>query len=235
MVQKKNEFGQPIGESVPAWTPRRLPDVDELAGRYCRLERLSVARHGTGLSNCFVDQSTPDQWTYLGYGPFESHQAFVGWLAGQERIQDPRFFAVWVTGDPAPSGLISLLRIDQHMGSIEIGHVHFGRELRRTRAATEAVFLLIKHVFDNLGYRRCEWKCDSLNQASRRAAERLGFQFEGVFREDRVYKGRNRDTAWYSLIDKQWPEVKQQIQLWLLPENFDEQGMQFKSLRIPCD
>ena len=170
-------------------------------------------------------------WTYLPYGPYEhaDHmRQLLRWAASSE---DPLFFALVRLPDERPLGLASYLRLEPEFGVIEIGHIWFGVPLQRTTAATEAIYLLARHAFDDLGYRRLEWKCDALNAASRRAAERFGFSFEGVFRNHMVIKGRNRDTAWYAITDDEWPAVRTGFQSWLAPENFDHDGHQKRRLR----
>jgi RimJ/RimL family protein N-acetyltransferase len=169
-------------------------------------------------------------WTYLFSGPFSSEQEFTGWLETREDSLDPLYFAIVDEVAGRATGLASYLRIEPAHGSIEVGHLAFSPLLQRTRAATEAMYLMMKHAFD-LGYRRYEWKCDALNAASRRAAERLGFTFEGIFRQAVVYKGRNRDTAWYSVIDREWPARAAAFEDWLAPANFDADGRQRRPLR----
>jgi RimJ/RimL family protein N-acetyltransferase len=196
-----------------------------LAGRHCRLEPLDAARHAAGLHEANGRDAEGRMWTYLAYGPFESIEAYRRQLEAWEVATDPLFFAFVDTRHACPAGLGSYLRIDPAAGSIEIGHLQFSPRLQRSAAATEALYLMLRQAFE-LGYRRCEWKCDALNAASRRAAERLGFSFEGVFRQALVYKGRNRDTAWYSIIDAEWPRLATEFERWLAPENFDAEGRQ---------
>jgi RimJ/RimL family protein N-acetyltransferase len=170
----------------------------------------------------------PEIWTYLPYGPFADAAAYRNWLAAHAGAVDPRFFTVVAAGTQA--GVVSLLAIEPAHGTIEIGHVWFGPALQRTPAATEAIFLLARYAFDELGYRRLEWKCNALNAASRRAAERFGFRYEGTFAQHRVYKGRNRDTAWFAITDGRWPRLRAAFVAWLAPENFDAAGRQRQSL-----
>ncbi|MEQ8602555.1 MAG: GNAT family protein [Marivibrio sp.] len=226
MTDHANHLGQPIGPPVDDWTPRPRPDGRSLAGRFCRLERLDPARHGRALFDADRQDETGASWTYLPYGPFERWEDYADWLARMAPQEDPFFYAILETASDAPAGLASYLRIAPEAGSIEVGHIHYSPRLQRTPAATEAMALMMGHVFDDLGYRRYEWKCNALNAASRRAAERLGFTFEGVFRQAGVYKGRNRDTAWFSILDHEWPAMKQAFSQWLAPENFDEAGRQ---------
>jgi RimJ/RimL family protein N-acetyltransferase len=173
----------------------------------------------------------PEIWTYLPYGPYESADALRSRLAEIEGSDDPLFFAV--VRDGAPQGIASYLRITPEHGAIEIGHIWFGTPLQRTTAATEAIFLLARHAFDDLGYRRLEWKCNAGNAKSRRAAERFGFTFEGVFRNHMVVKGRNRDSAWYAITAEDWPPIRQAFEEWLDPENFDATGAQRRQLKVP--
>jgi RimJ/RimL family protein N-acetyltransferase len=200
-----------------------------LSGRYCRLGPLDVARHTAQLWAAFEQDASGVGWTYLPYGPFPAPADFRAWVEKMAPGDDPLFFAILDTEDRA-LGVASYLRIDPAMGTIEVGHIHYSSLLQRTRAATEAMYLMAWRAFEELGYRRYEWKCDDLNAPSRRAAERLGFTYEGTFRQDRIYKGRNRDTAWYSIIDSEWPAVREALEAWLDPGNFDEQGNQIARL-----
>ena len=172
----------------------------------------------------------PEIWTYLPDGPYESADAYRCALTRAAASDDPLFFTLAPLPDERPSGIASYLRIEPAHGAIEIGHIWFGPALRRTTAATEAIYLLASHALDDLGYRRLEWKCNALNAASRRAAGRFGFTFEGVFRNHMVIKGRNRDTAWYAITDEEWPRVRDAFEAWLAPENFDGAGRQRRSL-----
>ncbi len=165
-------------------------------------------------------------WTYLPVGPFADLDAYRAWVEGASRSTDPLFFAIVDAATGRAVGVASYLRIDPANGVIEVGHLQFSPRLQRTPAATEAIFLLMRHAFDDLGYRRFEWKCDSLNAPSRAAAERLGFQYEGTFRQAVVYKGRNRDTAWYAIVDGDWPTIRAGFEAWLSPGNFDGVGRQ---------
>jgi RimJ/RimL family protein N-acetyltransferase len=199
-----------------------------MEGRYCRLEPLDPARHAAALFAANGLDTAGRSWTYLPYGPFESLTSYHSWMEQFCAGTDPLFYAI-ITGAQDAVGVASYLRIDPAKGSIEVGHLNYSPLLQRTRAATEAMFLMMKHAFE-LGYRRYEWKCHALNAASRAAAQRLGFSFEGVFRQAAVIKGRNRDTAWYAAIDQEWPALRQAFLQWLAPENFDAQGMQRQRL-----
>ena len=218
------------GEPVPNWVARPLPPATPLQGRYCRLERLELAAHSAGLADAFM-QAPAETWAFLPYGPFTDIPAFTDWLAGVAAKPDPLFHTIINAKTNKPAGLASLMRIDPANGVIEVGHIHFGPALKQTPAATEAIFLLMCRVFDELGYRRLEWKCNALNEASRNAALRFGFTYEGTFRQAVIVKGRNRDTAWFSLLDSEWPVVKENFQRWLDPRNFDATGCQKSSLR----
>lgn len=174
----------------------------------------------------------PTDWTYLPYGPFKSAKDFSGWAEANLQGDDPLFHVIQdATG--MPLGLASYLRIDPNAGSIEVGHIHFSRMIQRRPVATEAMYLMMRRVFDELGYRRYEWKCDALNERSCKAARRLGFTYEGTFRQATHYKGRNRDTAWFSVIDSDWPAIKAEFERWLTPENFGDGGEQKTRLSMP--
>ena len=172
----------------------------------------------------------PTTWTYLPDGPYESANHLQSMLTWARRSDDPLYFTLVALPDERPAGIASYLRITPDFGVIEIGHIWFGTPLRRTTAATEAIYLLARHAFDDLRYRRLEWKCNALNAGSRRAAERLGFSFEGVFRQHMIIKGRNRDTAWYAITDNEWPAIRRCFEDWLAPANFDPDGRQRQSL-----
>ena len=221
-----SEIARPVG-NVPA----REPDDRALFGRWTTLEPVSEARHGGDLWQSFAT-SDPDGhlWTYMGYGPFAGEAAFRKWLAGCEASRDPRFYAVVPRDSAKAAGMASLMRITPEHGVIEIGHIWLSPRLKQTREATDALFVMMRHAMDELGYRRLEWKCDALNAASRRAALRLGFTFEGVFRQHMVVKGRNRDTAWFAILDSEWPRLRAAFQAWLGDDNFDAQGRQRKAL-----
>jgi RimJ/RimL family protein N-acetyltransferase len=202
-----------------------------LEGRYARLEPLDTVRHASALYRAAHGPGAdPELWSYLANGPYDSEVAFRADLDRQRASTDPLFFAVVDPGTGEAHGVASLMRIDAANGVGEIGHIWFGPALQQTRAATEAIFLLADHLMTTLGYRRLEWKCNSRNQRSRRAADRYGFQYEGTFRQHLVVKGRNRDTAWYAIIDADWPAIRAGFERWLDPENFDSSGMQKRTL-----
>ena len=216
----------PVGGPVVGWTPRAWPTGATLTGRACVLEALA-ARHVDDLTDAWA--GTDDaHWVYLPFERPDGRDAVAGLVAGM--VDDPGWvsYAVLVGGRAA--GVLSLMRIDPGNGSIEIGAVVFGTPLVRTVASTEAHRLLMGHVLDDLGYRRLEWKCDALNAPSRAAALRLGYRFEGIFRQAMVTKGRNRDTAWFSVVDAEWPAVRDRLDAWLEPSNFDAAGRQRRRL-----
>jgi len=214
------------------WTPAKSPERAPLAGTSVRLEPLDPARHGRPLFTASHDEEGAGDllFRYLPYGPFAGFDDFKAWLDQRAASKDPLFFAIVDLETLAPQGMSSYLRMTPEHGVIEIGHIWFSPALQRTRQATEAIYLMSRHAFDDLGYRRLEWKCDALNDGSRRAAERFGFSFEGVFRQHLVVKGRNRDSAWYSILDGEWPVIRAAFEAWLAPGNFDADGRQRQSL-----
>lgn len=216
---------QPIGRPVPGWSAAPQPPRTPLVGRHCRVEHLDVDRHASSLYDANAHDRDGRNWTYLAYGPFESRDAYEAWMRQTCLGADPLFYAIVDLSSGKAIGVASYLRIDPNNGVIEVGHINFSPLLQRTPLATEAMHLMMKHVFE-LGYRRYEWKCDSLNVPSRAAARRLGFTYEGTFRQATVYKGRNRDTAWFSILDSEWPAFDRAFQAWLDPSNFDAQGRQ---------
>jgi RimJ/RimL family protein N-acetyltransferase len=230
MNGRENEAGQPIGDPVANWTTRPQPPRTPMTGRYCRVEPLDVARHAADLFEANAADVTGRNWTYLSIEAPPTLDAYRAWLTHMTAKDDPFFHAIVDRETERAVGVASYLRIDPPQGVIEVGHINFSPRLQRTRAATEAMFLMMRRVFDELGYRRYEWKCDSLNAPSRAAAARLGFTFEGVFRQALVYKGRNRDTAWFSILDREWPARAAAFERWLDPANFDAAGRQRRSL-----
>jgi RimJ/RimL family protein N-acetyltransferase len=221
-----NDLGQPIGFPLPNWMPRPRPPRTPLEGRYCRIEPLDPGRHAAQLFRANAADREGRNWTYLAYGPFADLAGYSDWMRKNCLGEDPLFHAIIDGKSGEAAGVASYLRIDPPAGVIEVGHINYSPLLQRRPAATEAMFLMMCRVFDELGYRRYEWKCDALNAPSRRAAERYGFRFEGIFRQATVYKGRNRDTAWYAIIDQDWPALKAAYERWLAPANFDEEGRQ---------
>ena len=210
------------------WRPARLPEKVPLAGATVILEPVDPARHAAQLFSSSKD--APELWKHLAYGPFANQDEFTSWLLDRAATDDPLFYALVDREVGEARGMASYLRMEPQHGVIEIGHIWFAPAMQRTRQATEAIFVLARHAFDDLGYRRLEWKCDSLNAPSRRAAERFGFTFEGIFRQHMVTKGRNRDTAWYSMTDGEWPSRRAAFEAWLAAENFDSEGRQRRSL-----
>jgi RimJ/RimL family protein N-acetyltransferase len=196
-----------------------------------RLEPVEPGAHAESLYR--LSHSRPEDavlWIYLAYGPFADQGALAAWLEERARSEDPLFFALVEQASGEAAGMASYLNIVPANGSIEIGHIWFAPSMQKSRAATEAIYLLARHAFDELGYRRLEWKCDALNAASIRAARRFGFTYEGTFRQHMVVKGRNRDTAWFALLDRDWPAVRGAFERWLAPANFDAAGRQRTAL-----
>ena len=225
-----NAHQQPIGHPLPDWTARPRPAHAVIEGRYCRLEPLNVAAHAEDLFQGYCQQNDGSDWTYLPIGPFADLDSYRTHLQTAAASQDPQHWAVIDLRSQRAVGTLALMRMDPVNGVIEVGHVTFSPLMKRTPVSTEAQYLLMRLVFDELGYRRYEWKCDALNAPSRKAAERLGFSFEGIFRQALVYKGRNRDTAWFSIIDSEWPARRAAFERWLAMENFDGSGQQLTAL-----
>ncbi|MBZ0091790.1 MAG: GNAT family N-acetyltransferase [Sulfuricellaceae bacterium] len=225
MPQHINPLGQPVGDALPAWTLPPHPSPSTMQGRHCRLDPLVPARHAADLFAAYALDAEGRNWTYLPYGPFETPADFEAWMSQTCGGGDPLFYAIVDPATDKAVGVASYMRIDPRNGSIEVGHLNFSPLLQRTPAATEAMYLMMKHAFE-LGYRRYEWKCNALNAPSRAAAQRLGFSFEGVFRQAAVVKGRNRDTAWYAAIDSEWPELEKAFLRWLDASNFGPDGRQ---------
>lgn len=219
---------KPVSVSLP----RQRPERWEHAGRFARLEPLDPARHAAELYAASHNVPNGERiWDYLPYGPFASLEDFAAWMDGCAHSSDPLFFGIRDLQSDKTLGMASYLRIVPEHAVIEIGHIWFAPALQKTPSATEAIFLMLRHALDDLGYRRMEWKCDALNAGSRRAATRFGFSFEGIFYQAVVVKGLNRDTAWFSILDYEWPEIRENFEHWLVPENFDASGRQRSSLR----
>jgi RimJ/RimL family protein N-acetyltransferase len=219
--------GAPIKSLPPAIWPARIP----LEGQYSRLEPIDARVHTEDLFTAGNAVPGSDEvWTYLGYGPFSSEAAFESWVRDCAASADPIFYAIADRAQGRFLGMASMMDIQPKSGGIEIGHIWFGPQLQRTRAATEALYLMMSYAMDNLGYRRLQWKCNALNQPSRNAARRLGFAFEGVLFQHMISKGCNRDTAYFSILDYEWPLIRANFERWLSPENFDDQGRQRVSL-----
>ncbi len=220
-----NELGQPIGPPLPGWKGVEPPPRTAMAGRYCRVEPIDASRHAEDLHRANELDPSQRNFTYLSIGPFDSFDAYRGWMVSAAKSEDPLFHAIVDASTGKATGIATFMRIDPRNGVIEVGNLNFSPLLQRKAAATEAMYLMMKRAFE-LGYRRYEWKCDALNAASRAAAQRLGFSYEGVFRQAGVYKGRGRDTAWYAMIDSEWPELERAFRRWLDPANFDAAGNQ---------
>ena len=216
-----------LGVPVPDWTPPPAPPREPIEGRYVRVEPIDPDRHAVELYE--ANRVSDAIWDYLPAGPFDTFAAYREWMDETCLGDDPLFHAVIDKADGKAKGVASYLRIAPAAGSIEVGHINYSKPLQRTRAGTEAMYLLMKRAFE-LGYRRYEWKCNALNAGSRRLAQRLGLSYEGVFRQALVVKGRNRDTAWYAAIDGEWPVLETAFATWLDPENFDADGRQRRSL-----
>jgi RimJ/RimL family protein N-acetyltransferase len=220
----------PLGEPVD-FRPVPLPSREALRGRYVALRPLEAARDAASLyAVSHPPEGDPAIWTYLFDGPYADVEQMQAALSVQEQSADPLFFTLLPLPSERPCGVASYMRMVPEHGVIEIGNIWFGTPMQRTSAASEAIYLLARHAFDDLGYRRLEWKCNALNAASRRAADRFGFSFEGIFREHLVVKGRNRDTAWYAIVDRDWPALRGAFETWLDPANFDADGKQRESL-----
>lgn len=228
-MTRRNEFDQPIGEPVPNWTARPATEPLELVGSRVRLERLRPD-HATVLHGPIVLESAASTWTYSPYPDLTEPEAFEAYVASLLSLRNAWPMAI-LTPDGAGLGVACYLRVDPDNGSVEVGGIVFAEVLQRTAAATEAIYLMLVHAFDDLGYRRFEWKCDSHNEPSRRAASRLGFSYEGRFRNAMVYQGRNRDTDWFSITDAEWPALKAGFDTWLAPDNFAPDGTQRQKLQ----
>jgi RimJ/RimL family protein N-acetyltransferase len=224
---------RPVGPVVDPLPVGNVPDMRPLHGRWIRLDHVSAVKHAADLYASF-DGKDPEGhiWTYLGYGPFASLEEFTEWVKAREAARDPWFYA-FVRRDTAKAvGMGSFMRNDAANGVIEIGHIWMSPGLQQTREATETIYLMMRHCFDDLGVRRLEWKCDSLNAPSRKAADRFGFTYEGIFRQHYIIKRRNRDTAWYAMLDTEWPKARAAFEAWLKEDNFDAKGQQKAKLRV---
>lgn len=225
-----NAYGQSVGPPVAGWSERARPSRAPMTGQYCRLEPVDVERHTAELFDAYAEEPDDRDWTYLFAerpGDSAACRAYVEKLAAST---DPLHYAIVELASGRAGGTAALMRIEPMHGVIEVGGITYSPRLKRTRAGTEAMYLMMRRAFDELGYRRYEWKCDSLNAPSLAAAKRYGFVFEGIFRQAIVYKHRNRDTAWFSITDREWPQVRAGFEAWLAPENFDLAGTQRRSL-----
>lgn len=219
-----------IEANLSNWQPCNKAGENSLAGMFCDLEPYSDAEHLAGLFDAVAGPGNEDIWRFMPLGPFENSAAFAQALAYTREHVGWKTMVIRCVKTQTIKGMASYMRSRPEHGSVEVGCIAFGKKLQRTRAATEAMYMMMSHVFDDLGYRRYEWKCNNANDASKNAALRFGFIFEGVFRKDMVVRGCNRDTAWYSITDDEWPTVNAMFQAWLKPENFDENGNQLQKL-----
>ena len=201
-----------------------------MEGRYCRVEPVDPGRDAVDLYAAYQLDKEGRNWTYLPHGPYSRFEDYLKYLERAAASDDPFVHCVIERSSGRAVGVASYMRIDAAAGVIEVGGINYSPLLQRTPAATEAMYMMMRRVFDELGYRRYEWKCDALNAPSRAAATRLGFQYEGLFRQATVYKGRNRDTCWFSILDREWPALKQALERWLDPANFDAAGQQRQNL-----
>ncbi|MGE0023737.1 MAG: GNAT family N-acetyltransferase [Hyphomicrobium sp.] len=215
---------------LATWTPRPRPSRIQLEGLYVRLEPLDALRHGDGLYEISTVPDAAERFRYLREVPPDSRETFQRWLETVQDSTDPLYFAVIDKASGKAAGRQTFLRIEPAHGCMEIGHIHWGPAIARKPAATEAHYLFLRHAFEDLGYRRWEWKCNNRNEASKRAALRFGFQPEGVFRQHMIVKGESRDTAWFSIVDSEWPSLKRAYEAWLDPANFDSTGAQQRRL-----
>lgn len=230
MNQRLNHFQQPVGAELSGWSSANVPNGKNLEGRYCRVERINVERHAAQLYEAYCEATDERDWTYLPAGPFETFESWCDYLKRIEKATDPMHYAVIDLATDRAVGTFALMRIDAPNGVIEMGFVTYSPLMKRTRISTEIIYLVLNYVFDELGYRRLEWKCDSLNAPSREAAIRYGFTLEGIFRQAVVTHGRNRDTAWHSIINGEYVALRNAYEKWLSPSNFDERGFQQEKL-----
>jgi len=231
MAHSRNRHGQPVGHEVAEWKGVERPPHEPVAGRFCRIEPLNAKSHVDELYEAYAEDVDGILWTYMFVGPFKSKEEFRIWIATACKTDDPLCHAIIDASTNKAVGIASYLRIQPKVGVIEVGNITYSTKLQRTPIATEAMYLMMARVFDELGYRRYEWKCDALNAASCKAAKRLGFSFDGIFEQAIVYKGRNRDTAWYSILDRNWPQLKNAYNGWLDKSNFDKRGVQKRRLQ----
>jgi RimJ/RimL family protein N-acetyltransferase len=224
-----NNFGQPIGIKIDNYITPKFPEKITLDGKYCKLEPLSAKNHSKLLFDANSLDKYGECWTYLTYGPFSSFSEYDNWILSIENLSDPCFFAIVDKSTSNPVGVISYLRIDLEKSSIEVGHLNFSNLLKKSIVATEALYLIMNYAFE-LGFRRYEWKCNSLNIPSRKAAQRLGFSYEGTFRQHAINKGRNRNTTWFSIINSEWKDIRNAFDIYLNDKNFDENRIQKVSL-----
>lgn len=225
-IYELDESGNPVGLPVVELAPAQLPG-GVLEGTYCRLEPLSAQLHSVALFQAFEGHNS--LWTYMPHGPFDTEDSYREWIDSRERKTDPFFYAIIDLETQQATGVASYLRIDPIARTVEVGWITYSPELQRSRIATEAMYLMMRNAFD-MGYRRYEWKCNALNETSRKAALRLGMTYEGTFRQATVVKGRNRDTAWFAILDSEWPAMRANFEAWLQESNFDHNGYQIEPL-----
>jgi RimJ/RimL family protein N-acetyltransferase len=230
MAEHRNHLGQPVGAPVSGWSPRPRPPRTAMAGRFSTVEPLEPERHAAPLFAAYAEDKAGRIWTYLPRGPYATVDEYRSWAEAACRVDDPLVLAILDNTTNEAVGTASYMRIEPAIGVIEVGSITYSPRLQRRPAATEAMYLMMRRVFDELGYRRYEWKCDSLNQPSREAAARLGFRYEGLFRQASITRGGNRDTAWFSVIDSEWPALRAAFERWLDPANFSADGTQRRSL-----
>jgi RimJ/RimL family protein N-acetyltransferase len=230
MAEHRNRLGQPVGAPLPSWSPRPRPPRTAMAGRFCTIEPLDPGRHVAQLFAAYAEDREGRMWTYLPRGPYASLDEYRSFAEAACQTDDPLVHTILDNTTGEAVGTASYMRIEPNVGVIEIGSITYSPRLQRRAAATEAMYLMMRRVFDELGYRRYEWKCDSLNQPSREAAARLGFRYEGLFRQASITRGRNRDTTWFSVIDSEWPGLRAAFERWLDPANFAADGTQRRSL-----
>lgn len=224
-----NALGQPVNFAVPDWVPPPVPEQRPLQGHFCRVEPLNPEVHAASLYAANSRGTEGRMWTYLSYGPFKTFESYRSWLDQRSANSRRLCYAIVDAATNSAIGVACYFRINPAAGSIEVGGVTYSPLLQGTVMATEAMYLMMDNVF-RLGYRRYEWTADTMNAASRAAAQRLGFSFEGIFRQENVVKGRNRDTAWYSILNHEWPALRAVFQQWLAPQNFDAEGRQHTRL-----
>ena len=220
-------FGFPV-----KFKKAKLPLKKKLIGKYCNLEPINIKKHSISLYKNFSLDKKNIIWAYLTYGPFKSHGSFKKWLKSFCLNKDPFFYVIYAKRNKQYCGMASYLKITPEHGSIEVGHINYSSLLQNTTEGTETMYLMMKHAFEVLGNRRYEWKCNNLNASSKNAAKRLGFKFEGVFRQMFVIKGRNRDSAWFSIIDKEWKNIEKGYLRFLSPKNFDKNLKQKRKLKF---
>ncbi|HEX3953686.1 MAG TPA: GNAT family protein [Stellaceae bacterium] len=225
-----NHLGQGVGVPVPGWSPRPLPPRTAMTGRFCSVEPLDPDRHTADLFDANAEDREGRIWTYYAYGPFATLADYRSWVDAAGKDTGRQFHAIRDSATGKAVGVAAYINAQPAVGVVEVGSLVFSPRLQQRQAATEAMFLMMRRVFDELGYRRYEWKCDSLNAPSRAAATRLGFRYEGLFRQATITRGRNRDTTWFSIIDSEWPALCTAFEQWLDPANFDADGRQLASL-----